>query len=459
MHPKTLRLSMLLAAFAVAGLAGCIGGEEGPPAATESPQIDGARNEETEPPARAVVADIGPGTNPYHEAFRRPNWTAHPCHSVPDLPCSIPTLNLTFSGNYSENVQADEGVWETYETGRVYWVEQTNLLLWTARPWDCEDQGVRCSEQPTGRASDDGTGSHGAATAGAVNDACQRCYVLAVQDGNSLDGGSVREMARNLTYVDVATSSFLLGDRSEIAFQGDREFAEATYELWESGTPFVAFSGNQVVTGFRPNVNPFPLAEVQFPPWVYLAGGAHPECDSSESLAGKPPEVVGDFTQRLPEPAHVTARSNISGTSFATPQIAGELGELLLELRRSQGPGPPSNSENATMWKGNPVPDSPLADGRLQLPELRTAIHHSATYFETGDYRHECGTQLRTPVGPGPYVQMGWGYVGDNETGRALNVVLGNAELPEKSENAKRFMETFRDFRETLYPWPDESES
>ena len=70
MHPKTLRLSMLVAAFAVASLAGCIGGEEGPPAATESPQSEGATDEETEPHARAVVADIGPGTNPYHDAER-----------------------------------------------------------------------------------------------------------------------------------------------------------------------------------------------------------------------------------------------------------------------------------------------------------------------------------------------------------------------------------------------------
>jgi hypothetical protein len=54
---------------------------------------------------------------------------------------------------------------------------------------------------------------------------------------------------------------------------------------------------------------------------------------------------------------------------------------------------------------------------------------------------------------------MGWGYVGDNATDTALDVILGETPLPEKSENAKQFMQTFRDFRETLYPWPSTSGS
>lgn len=42
-----------------------------------------------------MVADIGLGTNPYHEAFRRPQWTEHPCEVVTGLPCEMPALNLT----------------------------------------------------------------------------------------------------------------------------------------------------------------------------------------------------------------------------------------------------------------------------------------------------------------------------------------------------------------------------
>jgi hypothetical protein len=383
---------------------------------------------------------------------------------VPDLPCSIPTLNLTFSGDYSENVQADEEVWGAYERGQVYWVEKTNLLLSTMRPWTFNGTCINCYEQPVGRAGDNPAGFHGTMTTGAVNDACSDCYVFALQDSNSLDGKPVREIARNQTYIDVVTSSNVPGETSDVPFQGDQDYANATYELWQTGRPFMAFAGNQGVAGLRPNTNPFPFAEVQFPPWVYLVGGAHPECQASNGLAGKPPELVGDFTQRLPVPVQTSGRSNVSGTSFAAPQVAAEIGELVVDLRQRFGFG---NATNNSLYEGPRIENSAFSDGVLELPELREAVHYSAVYFETSEYQPGCGTSVvtpgasvgGTPVTLGPYTQMGWGYVGDNATDTALDVILGETPLPEKSEDAKRFMEAFRETRETLYPWPNESES
>jgi hypothetical protein len=57
-------------------LSGCVGTE------TESttPVEPSTNDTQTAPdaPERAVVADIGPGTNPYHEAFRETRETLYP---------------------------------------------------------------------------------------------------------------------------------------------------------------------------------------------------------------------------------------------------------------------------------------------------------------------------------------------------------------------------------------------
>jgi hypothetical protein len=367
-------------------------------------------------------------------------------------------LNLTFSGDYSENVQADEEVWKTYERGQVYWVEQTSLLLLT----------MRNSGQSPGRAADEVGGVHGSATSGAVEKACGDCYVMAVQDNRSLDGLPVRELARNVSYADIVTSSNFPGVPDRVPFEGDQAYANATYELWETGRPFIPPSGNQVVSSFGPQYqpgNPFPYADVQLPPWVIPAGGVHSACDGSEPRGGKPPEVVGDFVQRLPAPGTMTQEVRISGTSFAAPQVAGEFGQVLTGLRQALGPG---DSGEDSVYSGSSVNGSILEDGRLTIPEFRKVVHHSATYFEAEEFEVGCGGRPTpgpapdvgaTPVSASPYVQMGWGYVGDNATDTALDVILGETPLPEKSEDAKRFMEAFRETRETLYPWPNESES
>ncbi|HUR26340.1 MAG TPA: hypothetical protein VM327_10050 [Candidatus Thermoplasmatota archaeon] len=118
-----------------------------------------------------------------------------PLRTRAGLPCDIPGLELTFGADLQANLAADAGTWAAYEMDQPYWVKGTNLLLLTHRPW---------SDGPAPGSS----GSfHGSATSGAVAQACQGCYVFAVQDSLSLDGEPLRLLAEGFPWVDLVTST------------------------------------------------------------------------------------------------------------------------------------------------------------------------------------------------------------------------------------------------------------
>ncbi len=423
---------------------------------------------------QVVVASIDRGWNPYHEAFQRPNWDHHPSEAVPELPEDTPSLELTFGDDYQENLNADQETLENLDHDQVYWVEGTNLLFWD-----------RSDKHPSDDDWEPSTGQrlHGTGASAAVATACEACYVLVVIDPLSGDGETVEDIALNKTWVNFVSMTSMPGSQlpgeefgpTERPYlpNGERsQLAAATRTLHGEGGLFFAASGNTPVTVdnevFYPGYN--------LPPWVVDVGGVHSQCQGSEPGAGSPAELVGDFAQDLPSWDAANGTDRYVGTSFATPQVAGTFGETLARVLEDAGTG---EEAGEALWSGESR-EGLLEDGLLTSEELREALSLSASYFETADFRADCleedgqalvscATQadigcteaalnnLRksSPVSPSPWVEMGWGYPGPEAVEKAVGFILGEAEEPEKPEEAHAWMEAYRDTRETLYPWEE----
>ncbi|MDX1612599.1 MAG: hypothetical protein R3185_09520, partial [Candidatus Thermoplasmatota archaeon] len=56
-----------------------------------------------------------------------------------------------------------------------------------------------------------------------------------------------------------------------------------------------------------------------------------------------------------------------------------------------------------------------------------------------------------TPASPTPWVDMGWGYLGPDETERATAMVLGHIELQERSVETTEAMTAYHEARTEVY--------
>ncbi|HUP91053.1 MAG TPA: hypothetical protein VM074_02305 [Solimonas sp.] len=429
--------------------------------ASETPVQD--RAGQTQPPNQmvaVVIADFGTGTNPYHEFFRRPGWTRHPSEVIPGFPPDVPPLPITLGDDYAASFAADQAVWDGYKLDQLYWVPGTNLLLIT--PTDYAQQGV------SGHATNDAAGQHGVGTSATVASSCPDCYVLVVQDAKGLTGDFLRAMPQRMPWVDLATQSSVPGNIDDtIAFYTTAPLAQATHEFEASGRLYFAGSGNGAVLSALDITGPVPYYNWDVPPWVTVVGGAYahhvstfdgtafPACNLIEHFSGIPTEFIGNWEQDVPTPDSTNLYARVGGTSFATPEVAGRAGQVLLELRRELG----DVRSDGALWAGAPVPNPPsLADGRLTNDELREVLGQAAVYFSTTGFDAGCANDLVqvsgravSPASPTPWAEMGWGYVGVESVTIAVDAILGRAQVAPKPPGAMFYMSAFAAARAAAY--------
>jgi hypothetical protein len=383
-----------------------------------------------------VVATVDSGVNPYHEAFRRPGWTAHPATYLSGFPERAEALDLTFpAGSYWDAVQADADVWAGVEEHRTYWVPGTNLLV--------RDQGdvsfVAADEDERSILDEVG---HGTQVAGTVNQAHSGATILAVE---STRNGALDWAARQ-PYVDVISLSYGAPASGPLApLQDGIEAAR------ENGKVLVVSAGN--------NPNPQVLTRPNGPPKAISVGGAHPEDGADAFTSSKGVDVVSDFTVgNLPEAETRQARGSATGTSFSAPNVAGTLARVLEDLRERAG-----DTDEAKEGGLVDVPPAMeagpyLDDGVLGARELRDAMNRTARYQATTDYDSDAPLEhplsIPAPSAPGaPWVQQGWGYVGPGLADDVAATAAGEAH-PTKSPAARTYMEANHRSRQLYHRGP-----
>jgi hypothetical protein len=340
--------------------------------------------EETTPDSRVVVAVVDSATNPYHEFFD----VGGDSTVTPDVLAEFgiddrQTISLTRTGDFSADYAADRAQWDAVEIGKPYWFEGTNVIGISFDP---------STSRPI--LPDDERDTHGVGTTAAVLAANPEAVTVLVEGVNA----DSESWAFTHPAVDIVSTSYGFPGSLPVPFHLENSHSGVV----ELGKLHAGAADNS------PALSP---PDGTSGPWwsIGVAGYAEGTSEGRELLSGNLVDVVGDFTQDLPYCAECTSGTrSVSGTSFATPRVAGTLSAVLLEARRGAG----------HLGGIDPGGDAPrLVGGSLPTTnwELRRAMEEGAYYPGLAGYDPESAVfddLTAAPVlDPAPWLQTGWGAV------------------------------------------------
>jgi hypothetical protein len=424
-------------------------------------------------PARAVVALADTGIDPYHQVFRDRSARAYqyPGTYLPGYPRNATALKLHLDvKDYWAAVRADCKVWKSVVPGKLYWVPGTRIVGAisfsppTGADIDCDDP----PEKPAGFLVLD-EGGHGTMTASRAASssygACRTCLVVSAQFPTSVSllspadsthqvVSAVKWMAANAGWIDAQSNSWgpvapvydPTGQAGLLA--ANKELDNAVEEVSKKHLAFWA-SGNGAA--FRYGVVGHPtLLAPHLGPSAIIVGG-----DDSGYVATWPgfsPHVVSDGCNSWAanyQTTNSSADTVGSGTSAATPYVAGGAVQILMEARRILG-DTRTGVRGDVVASGRKTKSGPLADGKLTLAEWRDVV------FKTADPRpkatHDDGPTCGTgEYGPIPvkwsdvpasfpeYTLIGYGGVDVGSVALAGRVLRGDAPLPDRAATDQWF--------------------
>lgn len=244
--------------------------------------------------------------------------------------------------------------------------------------------------------------SHGVGTssvsAGNIHGTCPNCVLVYVH-------GTVEqanEWVSKQDWIDLQTNSFgasIIGGpvRDLVYAKSDTELQRQTVERGQS----IFFSGgNGIINDFSvPHINL--VSSQKGPDWIITVGAiVSTEDNSAYSGAGKPVDIasLGDgYPSASGSTDSVTGEGPFSGTSNATPVVAGIYGEALYRIRKTIGSGRMQKDGVIAEGRAGCGPanaNCALADGKLTVHELREALYRSAEYSGEGIYIGDVGLQV-----------------------------------------------------------------
>jgi hypothetical protein len=437
------------------------------------------------PTPKSVLSFIDTGINPYHQVFRTddPYAFEHPSTYIPGYPVDAISLPITLPGpdderTWAELVEEDCDIWKTVQPGKLYWFPGTRIIgAYSTNPaanGGCStltNGGTEILDNP-----DDTSGfAHGTmvASRGASNDygACLStdCRIVMIQNPGSVNlanpGPStapvlaaVKYAADNSSWIDAQSNSWgpIVPGWDPSGQSGLITANPALVrEIERANNRHAAFwaSGNGVA--FRGGVLGHPtLLAAHFGINGYIVGGQ--DSGYVNTWPGFSPHVVADSCDAWgawADEVTVSGERVSGGTSGATPFVAGGAAKLLLEARRILGDLQTGFSDTGVVASGPAglVASGPLADGVFTKAELRTVLLKTATarpaaQFEDGPVC-TAGPYMPTPVKwtdvPAQYpefIQIGYGAVDRVAQALALQVLQGQAAVPNRSTTDQYFV-------------------
>lgn len=405
-----------------------------------------------------VIAVPDTGINPYHEEFSAESYpgnlslTENPADYIEGYPESAQRLDLSLDRPFAQAVENDR--WHTVEEETLYWIPGTKIV----GAYHAHSTG---EEDTTAILDKDGHGTHSASVAtGNTLGACPSCLLVAI---NGFRGYS---WAIQQPWIDLVSNSWGTSDNAglpngptEVDRIGPLSFPEsgAAEDLRGAvtrGQTVLWASGNGYANAF---LTPQPTYTSPFkgPDWTINVGGTrafngitHCDCSRDEGAAvtsGQPVDVSSYAVGYIPAASHESTqgRDQHSGTSAATPRVAGEMGEVLLAARQALGDRIGTTRDPA-IAEGPPVSGAHpgmLGDGKLTRAELERAIKLTAQHSQSESVDVVPVTPptflVPEPLLPAQYVVEGWGVVADRTGEHAREVVLGQAPIPDRPLDQK----------------------
>jgi hypothetical protein len=369
--------------------------------------LDATGSSAPTPAPHTVVAVVDTGFNPYHADFRS-NDTRVGYERVPGFPANATPLSLSLGLPYAEAVHADASVWASVKPGVLYTVPGTRFV----GAISMGNLGQVASPSSSMLLDDVG---HGTATTDAVVRNAPDVDLVLVQVGS----GSLAEgvaWAAAQPWIDVISISW--GDLGNVPTGlADPSLVTAMRAGYANGKEIVVAGGNDPTLATTGSSGPA---------FAVSVGGVYSESHGETWAASKGVDVVSDFAADLATRNSSTGRSMEYGTSFATPTVAGALGEAWFLLR-------------AGGHEANP-------------DQLRAAMNATAQYWSPAEYAADPqdAPWVAVPVAA-PWVQMGWGYVNGSEAPAIAHAVLAPPPLSSTKANAAPFMAAELASRQALW--------
>jgi hypothetical protein len=420
------------------------------------------------PPAAAagdatVIAVIDSGFSPYHQDFlaakmpaeARMPLTKAPHTWLPGFPkpaafASYAPLKLTLDPadgvSMKELHDKDKDQWDTVKESNAKaisyrWIPGTKVI--GALTFGDGNNGGTI--YGTGGA-EHGMGSASSAV-GNTFGTCPQCLLVFIEYTDRVSAEQALTWANQQPWIDAITNSYGFSTGQAVRdriYNGTDVVTER--KASERGQTTFFSAGNGLENAFTvPNSTL--LSSQEGPDWVITVGATDSRNNRDFTGTGKPADVAG-IGNRYPTSYGSTTTSNgkpFSGTSNATPQVAGTYGRALWEARRALG-GASRVQGRGVVAEGTPVrcgrarKACELGDGVLTAVELRTRLLHGATPTAGGFTDGAGGGATTPPVADARWASEGHGtYRGKLDdtwnsifTTRVTGPMLGRTAAPER---------------------------
>lgn len=406
--------------------------------------------------SHVVIAVVDTGINPYHLAYRSPEYGIHPSEYIEGFPKGAPALGLTLDKDYVKNRKADDGpVWSKVKEEKLYWIPGTNIV----GAYSAYDMAGTPPEKMKSRPiiDDQGHGTGTTSVAGGISVSPTRKApfgsnpqaLIVMVEGL---GDEAVKWASEQPWIDFISASYgdsraipfndVVPDLPEVPEEGKLDSREYRYTA-----PFVLRDGRTACFSAGNGLSRTGIATDRYssirptsgPSWVVTVGAVSPRNDQDYGWHSVPVDVSSyGLHWAAAAPFSVDGEQDFGGTSNATPVTCGAFSAALLEARRSLGDaveGIHVAADGTRLPAIGPkgVAKGLIADGLLLREELQDAVLKTAQPggFDTVRYTYD---PIVIPDTTLYYTQEGYGIANVASAGRAADVILGRAEMPARSE-------------------------
>jgi hypothetical protein len=400
--------------------------------------------------SHVVIAVVDTGINPYHVAYRRPEYAIHPSKYIEGFPADTPSLGLSLGAeSYEAARTADDGpVWSRVAEKKLYWIPGTNII----GAYSVADyEGTPPAGLPSRPIIDDdghGTGTTSVA-AGAGLSSRQAPFgsnpdaLIVILEGLGDEG--VR-WASEQPWIDFISGSY--GDPASIPCNDQvddmgvwcgREYRyTAPFVLRDARTACFSAGNGLTRTGVVAD-RYSSLRPTSGPSWVVTVGAVSPRNEQDYGWHSVPVDV-SSYGLHWPAaaPFSTTGEQDFGGTSNATPVTCGVFSRALLAARQQLGDaaeGVHMTPDDARVAAVGPPRRAGglIADGVLTREELEDAVFKTA---EPGEFDPKGWTYdpIVVPTTPVYYTQQGYGTANVASALRAIDVIFGRAPMPDRSD-------------------------
>jgi hypothetical protein len=426
--------------------------------------------------SHVVIAVVDTGINPYHVAYRRPEYAVHPSKYIEGFPADTPALGLTLgASDYVEARSADDGpVWSQVSERKLYWIPGTNIIGAYSQ-FDYFDDTPLIAGGPPGDLphrpiiDDDG---HGTGTtsvaAGAGTSAVTRApfgsnpdALIVIVEGL---GDEAVKWATEQPWIDFVSGSY--GDPTAVPYNDNVPVVpeELSGREYRYTAPFVLRDGRTACFSAGNGLSRTGVAYDRYsslrptsgPSWVVTVGAVSPRNGQDYGWHSVPVDV-SSYGNHWPaaDPFSLSGEQVFSGTSNATPVTCGVFSSALLAARRSLGDaveGIHTTEDGRNVPAEGPARSGLLGDGVLARTELQDAVYKTALpeEFNAVTWTYD---PLIIPNNPLYYTQQGYGIANVASGLRAIDVVLGRAAMPNRAD-VDAWIAAEDAVRDTVYPPP-----